>query len=159
MIRRCFCQWTWWSTKASILSYEPPLIAMGCQLSTDRVLALEQTLQSLQSYVDSPITQPQDLAGIVKGFEMANELLWKCFQDQVILRGYSERGPKLSFVAGIRAGIIPADLEQGVRQMLDDRNLAAQTYRPGWAEALVPRIREQHLPLMRVLAARLNDLI
>ncbi|MDX2064771.1 MAG: nucleotidyltransferase substrate binding protein [Fimbriimonadaceae bacterium] len=106
---------------------------MGCALSTDRELALQRTVRSLRTYVTLPIAHPRDVAGIVQGFELALELLWKTLQDRIIELGYAERGPKLTFTAAIKAGLIPPEDEPSWRKMLEDRNLSTHTYSPEWA--------------------------
>lgn len=116
---------------------------------TARLASFEQALASLHEYVEEPIRNKRDGAGIVQGFEIAFELMGKCLQDRLTDLGYQERGPRLVLPGAIRAGIIREGDEPGGREMLEDRNLAAHMYRAPWAQALVERGRTRHLPKLQ----------
>ncbi len=110
-------------------------------------------LASLRAFCAEPIENDRDVAGILQGFAFTFELAWKVVQDEIERRGYTERGPRLSLAAALRAGIVPAEDADAWSDALEDRNMVAHTYRPDWARSLAERIGESYLPILERLAA------
>ncbi len=113
---------------------------------------------SLREYLQEPILTKRDLAGIVLGYVMAFELGWKCLQDRITDLGYSERGPKPTLSAGLKAGLIPTSQEATWATMLEDRNLASHVYNQAFAEELVGRIRQTHAGALEDLFKVLSNI-
>lgn len=118
-----------------------------------RIETFAQTLNSLEEYLATPVTEKRDLAGIVAGFTICAEVAWKSAQDAIAELGYPDRGPKPALTAAFRAGLIGAADAEVWGDLLTDRNLMVHTYRPELAEALVARIRTDYAPAMRRLLA------
>lgn len=113
-------------------------------MNAARLKNFKLAVTSLQEYIEEPIQSKRDLAGIVLGFVMAFELGWKCLQDRIAELGYTERGPKPTLSAGLKARLIPISQEATWATMLEDRNLAFHIYNQAFAEELVARIRKTH---------------
>ena len=116
-----------------------------------------QALKTLHEYLESPIREPRDIAGILQGFAFTFELGWRAVQDDIAAKGYAQRGPRLSLQAGLEAGLIPVDDAEIWAEMVESRNLVAHAYRPEWAIALVEKIRSQFLPALEQLKQKLSD--
>jgi nucleotidyltransferase substrate binding protein (TIGR01987 family) len=114
-------------------------------------------LDSLEEFVVEPQRSKRDLAGTVFGFMIAFDLAWKCAQDEIILRGYEERGPKLALKAAFAAGLIDPLQEASWSQMLEDRNLAAHIYDQEFALAVTRRIAVTHLRALKGLYKTLAE--
>jgi nucleotidyltransferase substrate binding protein (TIGR01987 family) len=112
---------------------------------SEREASLRKAVGSLREYVEEPIVTKRDVAGVIQGFELAVELLWKCLQDRVIQAGLPERGPKPVVRAAIRAGWLPESQEEAWRELLVDRTLANDAHSPECTAALVERIQHRHL--------------
>lgn len=108
-------------------------------------------LGSLRAFCEEPIENDRDVAGILQGFAFTFELAWKVLQDEIERRGYTERGPRLSLAAGLKAGIVPAKDADAWSDALEDRNMVAHTYRPDWARSLAERIGTAYLPILEGL--------
>ncbi|CAN5530429.1 HI0074 family nucleotidyltransferase substrate-binding subunit [soil metagenome] len=114
-------------------------------------------LGSLEAFCAEPIENDRDVAGILQGFAFTFELAWKVIQDETERRGYTEKGPRLSFAAGFRAGVVPAEDADTWSDALEDRNMVAHTYRPDGARDLAERIGDQYLPAFERLVTRLDE--
>ena len=113
-------------------------------------------LGSLREFCAEPVENDRDVAGILQGFAFTFELAWKVLQNEIERRGYAERGPRLSFVAGLKSGIVPVEDADAWSDALEDRNLVAHTYRSDWARSLAERVGSTYLPLFERLAAVLD---
>jgi nucleotidyltransferase substrate binding protein (TIGR01987 family) len=116
-----------------------------------------QALKTLHEYLDSPIREPRDVAGILQGFAFTFELAWRAVQDDIAAKGYAQRGPRPSLQAGLEAGLIPVHDAEVWAEMVESRNLVAHAYRPEWAITLVEKIRAQFLPALENLKQKLSD--
>lgn len=116
-----------------------------------------KSVRTLHEYVEAPILESRDIAGILFGFSATFELGWRAVQDDIAAKGYSQRGPRPSLQAGLEAGLIPVDDAEVWAEMVESRNLVARAYRPEWAIALVEKIRSQFLPALEQLKQKLSD--
>jgi nucleotidyltransferase substrate binding protein (TIGR01987 family) len=107
-----------------------------------------QALKTLHEYLESPIREPRDIAGILQGFAFTFELGWRAVQDEIAAKGYSKRGPRPALQAGLEAGLISVSDAEIWAEMIESRNLVAHAYRPEWATALIGKIRDPYLPAL-----------
>jgi len=126
-------------------------------MNLKRLENFKRALDSLDSFVITPILTPRDLAGSVYGFVMAFDLAWKCAQDKIIEIGFPDRGPKPVLTAAFKAGLISPQDEPVWSQMLNDRNLSAHVYDEEMARVIVARISQTHLKAMQSLLNKLEQ--
>lgn len=130
------------------------------ELQNQRVLAnqswlnFQKTLRNLERSLSTPVMEPRDLLGIIKDFEMAEELSWKVVKKWLKSQGHESMGSKDVFSKAFRFGLINNEL--GFLTMIDDRNQAAHVYDENEANQLAERIRNSHLALLKNLEKSLE---
>jgi nucleotidyltransferase substrate binding protein (TIGR01987 family) len=124
---------------------------------SDRVSRLSQAVDSLRVFCSDPITEERDIAGILMAFSYSYELAWRCFQDAAVAEGWEPTGPRNAIRNAFRLGLILPDEAEMWKELQDDRNNVAHTYRKFWSEQLVPVIREHYLPLFEKSLVRLQS--
>ena len=87
------------------------------------IVQFEKAYLELSEYIDLPIQNNRDRAGIIKAFEFTFELAWKTLQkiaqDDDVYTG----GPKSSLKFAFQMNLITNDNESVWLNILSDRNL------------------------------------
>jgi nucleotidyltransferase substrate binding protein (TIGR01987 family) len=112
-----------------------------------------QALTALERSVTTPVTEPRDLSGIVKDFEILYELSWRTLKKVLEDAGHTTTTARQVYEVAFQTSLI--DDETGWIEMIDDRNRTVHTYNEAFARELAGRIRDRYLPLLRGLGARL----
>lgn len=115
-----------------------------------------RALAQLEAYCAWPIVNDRDKAGIIQAFEFTFECFWKAFQAAGTERGMDAIGPRPALKAAFQIGLIPADGEEAWLDMLDDRNESTHIYEQTVADAILKRIQETYLPILRRTAESLT---
>ena len=113
-----------------------------------------KALAALDRSVAAPVTEPRDLSGIVKDFELTYELSWKTLKKVLEAAGHSPGTAREVYQVAYQTNFI--NDESGWVEMIDDRNLTVHTYNEGFARELAGRIRDRYLPLLRELESKLS---
>src|SRR5262249_41103683 len=122
-------------------------------MSDDNERALEnftRAMAALQRSVSTPIAEPRDLSGIIKDFEIAYELGWKCLKRALGTHGIESGSARETFERAYQSGWI--DEEEVWLAMISDRNQTVHTYNEKFARALVERVNGYHAALEQLLA-------
>jgi len=88
---------------------------------------LKKSFQNLTRSLSTPVTEPRDLSGIIKDFEMVYELSWKVLKKKILEDGHQSLGAKDVFTKAYQLGYLG---EQDV-----------------WLEMIMERIRNKYAPL------------
>jgi len=112
-----------------------------------------RALAALDRSVAAPVTEPRDLSGIVKDFELLYELSWKTLKKVLEEAGHSPGTAREVYEVAYETGFIQD--ESGWIEMIDDRNRTVHTYNEGFARELAGRIRDRYLPLFQALSEKL----
>lgn len=108
---------------------------------------LERAFRNLERSLATPVTEPRDLSGIIKDFEMVYELSWKVLKKFLESEGLQAAGPRDVFTRAFQTGYI--DREATWLAMIDDRNQAAQVYDEAKAKTIVDRVWADYFGLVR----------
>lgn len=108
---------------------------------------LEKSYRNLERSIGAPVTEPRDLSGIIKDFEMVYELSWKVLKKFLESEGLQTSGPKDVFTKAYQSGYISD--ESIWLAMINDRNHAAHVYDAGEAQKIVDRIRSDYVGLVK----------
>jgi nucleotidyltransferase substrate binding protein (TIGR01987 family) len=114
--------------------------------------------QTLERFIDLPITNDRDRAGIIQAFEYTFELAWKTLQKYSQENGIQVNGPKMSLKEGLKFRFISLNDEDKWLQMLEDRNLTSHAYKEDVAKAVVNRIIGEHSTTLRSLCNKLRSI-
>lgn len=93
--------------------------------------------------------------GLIQFFEMAFELSWKLLKDYLTAEGYEVKSPRDAFKQAFQIGLISNGTDW--LTALEDRNLTSHTYDEDTALRVEKKIREQYLPLLRVLRRHFSE--
>jgi nucleotidyltransferase substrate binding protein (TIGR01987 family) len=115
---------------------------------------VRRALAALERSVETPVTEPRDLSGIVKDFELLYELSWKTLKKVLESEGHETGTAREVYRVAYQTGFLTD--EAGWLEMIDDRNRTVQTYDEAFAAQLAARIRERYVPLFRALGERLS---
>lgn len=115
---------------------------------------VRRALAALERSVETPVTEPRDLSGIVKDFELLYELSWKTLKKVLESEGHETGTAREVYRVAYQRGFLTD--EAGWLEMIDDRNRTVQTYDEAFAAQLAARIRERYVPLFRALGERLS---
>lgn len=99
-------------------------------------------LKTLQLSVAAPIKEPRDLSGIIKDFEMAYELSWKCLKKKLLSEGHETLGAKDVYSKAYKLNYIKD--EAVWLDMIRDRNLTSHVYSEKDAKDIVPRVQKTY---------------
>lgn len=125
--------------------------------NSEKILGyLKQALDQLQSYVQKPVEDDRDKAGIIQAFEFSFELTWKAAQKIAGERGVKVASPKSALGFVMQEGWILPEKELSWLKMLEDRNLTSHTYDQGLANEIYERISREHLSLLLALYGKLK---
>ncbi len=125
-------------------------------MSDERALRAVENFRRAVAALDrsatTPITEPRDLSGIVKDFELVYELSWKTLKKVLEAAGHSPGTAREVYQVAYQTGFVQD--ESGWVEMIDDRNRTVHTYNETFARELAGRIRDRYLPLFRDLGER-----
>ena len=107
-----------------------------------RTKNLNKALQALKGSLADPVTEPRDLSGIIKDFEIVYELSWKTLKDFLEKQGHETTSAKDVFSRAYQLGLLKQ--ESVWYEMINDRNLTVHTYDETLAGGMVERIRTQY---------------
>jgi nucleotidyltransferase substrate binding protein (TIGR01987 family) len=110
---------------------------------------LAKALASLEKSVRSPVTEPRDISGIIKDFELVYELSWKTLKTFLEEHGHEVTSAKNAFSKAFQLGFISD--EEAWLQVLKDRNQTVHTYDEGFAKLMCDRIMNSHLFIFQKL--------
>ncbi len=114
-----------------------------------KIANLARAVKALQRSATTPITEPRDMSGIVKDYEIAYELSWKTLKAQLETEGHVTSTAKDVFAQAYQLRKIQ---NQDVwLEMITDRNLTVHTYDETLAKELCERIRTNYLPVFEEL--------
>jgi nucleotidyltransferase substrate binding protein (TIGR01987 family) len=117
-----------------------------------------KTLTQLKLYLDTPIVDDRDRAGIIQAFEFTFEQSWKAIQ-KIAGRVGSEVGhPKQAYTLAMQSGWIDRKDEIYWLQLLSDRNLTSHTYREALASEILQRIQNQYVSMFEGLLQSLSGI-
>lgn len=108
-----------------------------------------RALANLGRSLSAPVTEPRDLSGIIKDFEMAYELSWKVLKKRLLAQGAQTQGPKDVYTQAYKLGLIQD--EATWLSMIDDRNQAAHVYDEKEARKIVDRIKSKYIGILKKL--------
>jgi len=116
---------------------------------TQKVANFTRALKALHRSATTPITEPRDMSGIVKDYEIVYELSWKTLKAQLEAEGHLTSTAKDVFAQAYQLGRLG---NQDIwMEMITDRNLTVHTYDETLAKELCERIRTQYLPVFEAL--------
>lgn len=114
----------------------------------------KRALENLRRSVQTPITEPRDLSGIIKDFEMSYELSWKVLKKTLLTAGHSTLGAKDVFSKAYQLGYLS---EEAVwLKMIGDRNQTSHVYDESEAKKIVERITNEYLPALEYIQKLLS---
>lgn len=108
-----------------------------------------RSLANLERSVATPVTEPRDLSGILKDFEMVYELSWKLLKKLLLEQGHQTLGAKDVYSRAYQLGFL--EEETVWLRMIEDRNHTAHVYDETDAGRIVKNIIENYLPAFRKL--------
>jgi nucleotidyltransferase substrate binding protein (TIGR01987 family) len=114
-----------------------------------------RALANLRRSLQAPVTEPRDLSGIIKDFEMTYELSWKSLKKMLKREGHETLGAKDVFSKSYQLGYLSD--ESVWLKMIEDRNLTSHVYDEAQASVIVSRIRGAYLAAFEALVAGVFD--
>ncbi len=117
----------------------------------------ERALGKLEEFLNSPITEDRDKAGIIQAFEYSFELSWKTIQKMTVEHGKTVGSAKQAFRAAFELGWVREKEQEQYMQMIDDRNLTSHTYKEDLANQILARIQSQHFKVLKNLLLNLKQ--
>ena len=108
-----------------------------------------KAVANLKRSISTPITEPRDLSGILKDFEMSYELSWKVLKKHLASEGHVTQGAKDVYTKAFQLGMI--DSESVWLEMIEDRNQTAHVYDENGAKAICERIKAKYFSLFERL--------
>lgn len=105
----------------------------------------EKALKKLHEFVNEPIRNDRDRAGIIQAFEFTFELAWKTFQKVSKDEEMSPGGPRTIIKQAFHLDLIENEYEKRWLEMLDDRNLMSHTYREDLSLIVSGRIKDGYI--------------
>lgn len=113
-----------------------------------------RSLANLKRSVATPVTEPRDLSGILKDFEMSYELSWKVLKRLLQEEGHQTLGAKDVYTKAYQLGYLSDDSVW--LRMIEDRNRTAHVYDEAQAKGIAENIRKDYLPALEALLSRLS---
>lgn len=114
-------------------------------------------LSRLEEFLQTPIAEERDKAGIIQAFEYSFELAWKTIQKLSVPHSKHIGSPKQAFQAAFELGWIQEEALNSWIDMIHDRNLTSHTYQEDVAEEILQRIRGNHLQHLKELLSVLEN--
>jgi nucleotidyltransferase substrate binding protein (TIGR01987 family) len=110
---------------------------------------LQKAFQALERSATTPITEPRDLSGVVKDFELLYELSWKTLKKFLESQGHEVHTAKHALETAYQLKLLSN--EKVWLQMIDDRNKTVHTYNEKFAREMCERIQTLYLKAFREL--------
>ncbi len=127
------------------------------------LISFGKALNKLKEFLDEPVVNDRDKAGIIQAFEFCFELSWKTLQKRMVAHNKTVGSPRQAFQAAFELGWISDDVNsEGVDAwslLVDDRNLTSHAYEEEVANAVLKRVREQHYPRLKKLYDQLSAVV
>ena len=123
---------------------------------TNSITHLEKAYIELCQYIDLPIQNNRDRAGIIKAFEFTFELAWKTFQKIAQDDGIHIGGPKSSLKYVFQTDLITNENESIWLNMLNDRNLLSHTYQHEISLKILERIKSNYTQIFGDMVSQLK---
>ena len=111
---------------------------------TNSIENYEKALRKLHEFIDEPVQNDRDRAGIIQAFEFTFELAWKTLQKICQYEGLESGGPRTIIKQSFSIGLIDNKFEKNWLQMLEDRNLMSHVYREEVSQEVSLRIQEHY---------------
>jgi nucleotidyltransferase substrate binding protein (TIGR01987 family) len=116
---------------------------------------LGKALMALRRSIEAPVTEPRDLSGIIKDFEIVYELSWKTLQKFLEDQGHSSGTAREAIKVAYQRGVTSD--EETWLEILNDRNLTVHTYNEKLAADMVERIKDRYVVVFSRLYDRLRS--
>ncbi len=113
-----------------------------------------RALENLGRSLAAPISEPRDLSGILKDFEMAYELSWKSLKSFLLAQGHETQGARDVFAKAYQLGYL--DEESPWLEMIESRNQTAHVYDEAEARRICESVRARFFPALERLRALLT---
>ncbi|MBU5468313.1 nucleotidyltransferase substrate binding protein [Virgibacillus sp. MSJ-26] len=115
----------------------------------------DRSFNLLNKYANDKIETELERAGLIQFFEMSFELSWKVLKGYLEAEGFVVKSPRESIKQAFQIGLI----EDGHLWLdaLSKRNLTARTYDEELAKKFVEEIREDFVPMLKVLYDKLLE--
>lgn len=110
----------------------------------------KKALANLERSLASPISEPRDLSGILKDFEMSYELSWKVLKKRLLAQGHSTQGARDVYSKAYQLGLISN--QELWLEMIEDRNQTAHVYDEAAATKIYERIKSKYLQLFQSIS-------
>jgi len=118
---------------------------------------LQQAFSRLELFLEKPIEDERDQAGVIQAFEFTYELFWKTFQKIAQSQGLQAQSPKQALQAAFQLDFVHAEEEQLWLEIMEDRNRTVHTYQKELAQQIFERIRDQYFEAFGKCLGRLVD--
>lgn len=112
----------------------------------------KKAFSNLKQSLATPITEPRDLSGIIKDFEMTYELSWKSLKKLLLNQGHQTLGAKDVFTKAYQLGYLTD--EKTWLNMIEDRNQTPHVYDEHSAKQIVERIKAAYFEKFQELLAK-----
>ena len=122
------------------------------------IVHFEKAYLELCEYIDLPIQNNRDRAGIIKAFELTFELTWKILQKIAQDDGVYTGGPKSSLNFAFQANLITNDSEFVWLNMLNDRNLLSQAHRHDLSLQILEKIKNDYKQVFNDMLSQLKKI-
>ena len=122
----------------------------------DKLTNFQNTLKELHSFLQMPIVNNRDRAGVIQAFEFTFEQSWKAIQKIAGEQGVTLGNPRSAFSYALQNGWISVASEPQWLQLLKDRNLTSHTYREDYAQEVLHRIQADYLGMFTSLLEELR---
>lgn len=116
-----------------------------------------RTLAQLERFLQDPILNDRDRAGIIQSFEFTFEQSWKAIQKVGGRMGSPVGNPKQAYTLAIQSGWIQRVDEDRWIRLLGDRNLTSHTYKEDLAKAVLKSIQTEYVTMFQGLLAALTS--
>jgi len=113
----------------------------------------EKSYKLLNQYINQPIENELERAGIIQFFEIAFELSWKLMKDYLEAQEFQVRSPREAIKQAYQIELI--DDGHIWINALADRNLTVHTYDEKLAEKMVKDIIQNYYPELKKLYDKL----
>ena len=115
-----------------------------------------KALRNLERSLSTPITEPRDLSGIIKDFEMVYELSWKVLKKVLRNSGHETLGAKDVYSKAFQLGYL--EKEQPWLVMIEDRNKTSHVYDEKDAKKIIEHIRSLYIKAFQNLETKLKQI-
>lgn len=112
----------------------------------DELTNFRKTLNQLKRFIELPIQNDRDRAGIIQAFEYTFEQSWKAIQKKAGHEGVEVGSPKKAFMFALQNSWIDKNQEPIWIQMIEDRNLTTHTYKEDVAVEVLRNIMRDYAP-------------